>query len=350
MTKTRVGKIAQLPKEIRDQLNQRLQNGKQGPEILSWLNKLPQTEELLAEKFNHQPITRANLSDWRHGGFQDWLRLQAREERIQRISESGGSLKAREGTGDLFENFARMIVAELAADLESLDEATNPRERWQCLRELSRELVRLQNGYNRSRWAALAWAKRNDRFVESDDAGETQSSELAVQNSEAVVPDRAESYVTPPRFLHHSPCGCVCRKCHTADGPYPYWDAERDAAKRVGSTGRVHRDDGENFYLLNWNCDCTCKRCDSKNGVEADGKPRKSVFRIIHTTKCSCHGTCRKCHAPDSQYPMADVLRDQQLAHEQHSSNIRGDNGISTCVRLSFCQCPCEQCKQNEIE
>ncbi|HWD92110.1 MAG TPA: hypothetical protein VG938_07145 [Verrucomicrobiae bacterium] len=161
--KTRLGKIAQLPKQIRDDLNQRLENGKQSPELLKWLNHLPETKELLAHQFNSQPITKSNLSDWRHGGYQDWLRLQAREERIARVAESGASLKQHEGPGDLFENFARMVVAELADDLESLDDAKDRNQRWQRLRELARELARLQNGYNRSRWAELAWTKWNDR-------------------------------------------------------------------------------------------------------------------------------------------------------------------------------------------
>jgi hypothetical protein len=34
--KSRNGKIARLPKKIRDQLNRRLQDGRLGPEILEW--------------------------------------------------------------------------------------------------------------------------------------------------------------------------------------------------------------------------------------------------------------------------------------------------------------------------
>src|SRR4051812_19881352 len=168
--KTRTGKIARLPKGIRDELNGRMENGEQGPKLLGWLNELAETKELLAEQFAGQAITKSNLSDWRLGGYQDWLRLKMREERIQRIAESGGSLCKREGDEDLFENFARVAVAEMMVDMDELDELRGE-ERWQRLRGVTRELARLQNGYNKSRWAELAWTKYNDQWEEVSGAG-----------------------------------------------------------------------------------------------------------------------------------------------------------------------------------
>jgi hypothetical protein len=367
--KTRVGKIAQLPKQIRHELNQRLENGNQSPELLRWLNALPETKELLTAKFAGQPITRSNLSDWRVGGYQDWLRLQAREERIQRLTESGDSLKQFEGNSDLFENFARLVIAELADDLETLDTAKNPEERRQRLREICRDLARLQNGYNRSRWAELAWTKYNDlspQDAESDEpieSDEPESPPLApdptitnTQNatrntSPPVVPNRAASHSRDPHYVHRAPCGCVCRKCHSEDGPYPYWEAERDLAATIKSgTPIVEAADGRLSHLLDWNCDCTCQRCDSKNRPEPEGSARKSVFRTIHNTRCHCRGTCKKCHAPDSEYPMTEVSRDIREIHETHRSILRRENGLSICVRSSFCNCTCDECENAENE
>ena len=91
--KTRTGKIAQLPKLIRDDLNQRLENGQQGPALLKWLNALPETKDLLAQNFDALPISKQNLSEWRQGGYQEWLRDQTREHRIQRLAESGLQLE-----------------------------------------------------------------------------------------------------------------------------------------------------------------------------------------------------------------------------------------------------------------
>ncbi len=166
--KTRTGKIAQLPKPIRDDLNQRLQNGKQGPELLKWLNSLPETQDLLTEKYDHQPINRQNLSEWRHGGYEDWLRHQDREYRIQRIAEEGSDLQDREGQDDIFENTARIAIAELMTDIDDLHQLKGE-QRWNRLRTFTRELCRMQNAYNRSRREELAWTKWTDRFLGPND-------------------------------------------------------------------------------------------------------------------------------------------------------------------------------------
>jgi hypothetical protein len=50
-----VGKIARLPDELREQLNQRLLDNPPASEILPWLND-------------------TNLTNWRQGGYERWLR------------------------------------------------------------------------------------------------------------------------------------------------------------------------------------------------------------------------------------------------------------------------------------
>jgi hypothetical protein len=68
----RNGKIARLPDDIRQELNDRLSNGEEGPQLLAWLNALPETRELLDEDFNGVPISKQNLSEWRQGGYREW--------------------------------------------------------------------------------------------------------------------------------------------------------------------------------------------------------------------------------------------------------------------------------------
>ena len=53
--KTRVGKIARLPHDIREQLNQRLFNGALGPELMNWLNALPEVQQVLSDFFESSP-------------------------------------------------------------------------------------------------------------------------------------------------------------------------------------------------------------------------------------------------------------------------------------------------------
>src|ERR1039458_1968788 len=70
---TCTGKIARLPAAIRDQLNRRLLDSEPGPSLLDWLNSLPEVQAILAAEFASQPLYPANLSEWKNGGYCDWL-------------------------------------------------------------------------------------------------------------------------------------------------------------------------------------------------------------------------------------------------------------------------------------
>jgi len=70
------GKIARLPDDIREQLNQRLFDGQGGTEVLAWLNELPAVKEILAAQFSGVPVNHENLSNWRHSGYERWFRYQ----------------------------------------------------------------------------------------------------------------------------------------------------------------------------------------------------------------------------------------------------------------------------------
>ena len=76
MSTTHVGKIGRLPKYIRDDLGRRIEDGEPGKELVKWLNGLPRVKEVLQEQFGGRPITEQNLSEWKQGGHQEWLRHQ----------------------------------------------------------------------------------------------------------------------------------------------------------------------------------------------------------------------------------------------------------------------------------
>ena len=48
---TRVGKIARLPRALREQLNHRLQDGELGRRLVDWLNASPEVKAVLAAEF-----------------------------------------------------------------------------------------------------------------------------------------------------------------------------------------------------------------------------------------------------------------------------------------------------------
>ena len=69
---SRHGKIARLPRGLREELSRRLHAGQEGEPLLAWLNPLPELQTLLKEEFAGVPISKQNLSEWRKGGFVEW--------------------------------------------------------------------------------------------------------------------------------------------------------------------------------------------------------------------------------------------------------------------------------------
>jgi hypothetical protein len=53
------GKIAQLPKSIRDELARRIDNGEQGKHLVEWLNALPAVQDVLK---NQTPSNQIRLN------------------------------------------------------------------------------------------------------------------------------------------------------------------------------------------------------------------------------------------------------------------------------------------------
>ena len=70
---TRNGKIANLPIDLREQLNLRLLEGETGRELAAWLNALPEAHSVLASQFNGSPVSEVNITLWRQGGYLQWL-------------------------------------------------------------------------------------------------------------------------------------------------------------------------------------------------------------------------------------------------------------------------------------
>jgi hypothetical protein len=66
-------KIANLPNDIREQLNLRLLEGEPGRELAAWLNALPEVQSVLASQFNGSAISEVNLTHWRQGGYLQWF-------------------------------------------------------------------------------------------------------------------------------------------------------------------------------------------------------------------------------------------------------------------------------------
>jgi hypothetical protein len=98
MTEARKGKIARLPRRLRDEVCEGLSNGDTADYICAWLNKRPGVQAMLAKYFKGEPVNEQNISNWRAGGYQDWLADQSRVENIQRLSDFSARIAQAAGT------------------------------------------------------------------------------------------------------------------------------------------------------------------------------------------------------------------------------------------------------------
>jgi len=165
--KTRTGKIARLPREIREQLNRRLQDGEPGKRLVDWLNALPQVRSLLATEFSGRPVSEQNLSEWKQGGYREWEAHQRACEVVGRLAEQGSELEEAAGSVPMSERLAGVLTAELVHQTQELLGATgDPAERWQRLREALDKLAQLRREESNARRLQLEqqrWqARRGD--------------------------------------------------------------------------------------------------------------------------------------------------------------------------------------------
>jgi len=69
-------KIAALPRNIREELNQRLDVGETHAILAAWLNSLHEVQLILKNQFQGEPIKRQNIFNWKKSGFRNWQLCQ----------------------------------------------------------------------------------------------------------------------------------------------------------------------------------------------------------------------------------------------------------------------------------
>ncbi len=118
----RIGKIARLPATLREQLNRRILDGQVGTaEILPWLNTHPDAIRVLKEQFGGDEVSPQNLTEWRQGGYADWLRDMERADRIRQLSDYSLQL-AKAAGGDLAEGGAAIAAGRILELLETAED------------------------------------------------------------------------------------------------------------------------------------------------------------------------------------------------------------------------------------
>jgi hypothetical protein len=147
MNPTRHGKVARLPRALRDELNRRLDDGESGETLLPWLNGLPEVQAVLTRHFGGVPVSKQNLHDWRTGGFAEW---QARQEMLADARELAADAAEMQSATDgrLAEHLATVLAARYASTLAGWDGQPTEefRQKLKILRSLCRDIAELRRG------------------------------------------------------------------------------------------------------------------------------------------------------------------------------------------------------------
>src|SRR5262245_46069972 len=118
---THKGKIGRLPLHIREEINRRLLEGQSGSKNLPWLNELDEVSAVLQEDFEGLLVNDENLSQWRKGGYAQWLRRRDQLDRTRELAAMSVKL-AKAGGGNLAEGAAAILSGKVLDVLEKLDE------------------------------------------------------------------------------------------------------------------------------------------------------------------------------------------------------------------------------------
>jgi len=143
---TRLGKVARLPREIREQLNVRLSNGELGRQLVEWLNGLPETQAMLAAQFAGRPINEQNLTEWKLGGYEEWLRHQEECASARILTEHASELQQEAGEIRLEDRLAAPMALALAGLMREAAETPGDADKQRTLLGVARELGQLRRG------------------------------------------------------------------------------------------------------------------------------------------------------------------------------------------------------------
>jgi hypothetical protein len=182
---SRIGKIARLPRHIRTDLNHRLDDGQEGQPLLDWLNQLPLVEQMIDEQFDGVPISPQNLSEWRQGGFREWLLRQELIEQACVSEDWADDLDDQLITSQLPGKLAGLVAARYAALLSQWNGELNPEmvDRLSLLRNLNKDIALLQRTLQ-----AAEKQKREQEKAENDE----EQWELEEEKKRATAPMMAK--------------------------------------------------------------------------------------------------------------------------------------------------------------
>jgi len=165
---TRTGKIARLPLAIRQELNQRLQEGEPGKQLVEWLNTLPKVNAVMKADFEGRPISESNLSEWKTGGFRSWEADQQAAAAVTSLMEASKDLETAH-KHRMTERLSLALTARMAVEIRRLDSIEDGPEKARLWRELRTSVLAVRRVDIQGQKFNLEWEKYDDRVRKQED-------------------------------------------------------------------------------------------------------------------------------------------------------------------------------------
>ncbi|SPE60822.1 hypothetical protein SBV1_500020 [Verrucomicrobia bacterium] len=176
--------------------------------MLPWLNSLEATQDVLDLHFDGAPINAQNLSEWRQGGYREWLADQQRRDVLRHVADQAqGFEEAGEGA-PMSERLSSVLVAELAVSIHALlgDGLKAPAEgddpaaaeklelRWKRLQGLVKALTNLRREDTKAQVAQVAFERwRFEEEIETE-----EHTERRFQRDKQRVTEQARAILKEP--------------------------------------------------------------------------------------------------------------------------------------------------------
>ena len=143
---SRTGKIARLPRALREQINRRLEDGESGVELVAWLNAQPRAKAVLKAEFGGRPVNEQNLTEWKQGGFLEWQQQEEELELARDVANHACTLAqvAKEPLSDIASPLLLAKYFLLVRNLNTVNMA-EPESR-KLLRAVCRDILDLRRG------------------------------------------------------------------------------------------------------------------------------------------------------------------------------------------------------------
>jgi len=187
---THKGKIARLPREIREQLNRRLLDGQPELEVLAWLRALPEARAAQLPESDGNPLSEQDLSEWQATGHRDWLAQQSALDQVRQLSAEVAELE-QAGEGALTNQLAQFLSAQyVVAARAAVRQAAGAAVDLKTLQVLCGDLVALRRGDQNAGWLRLEREKLEllkKKTAQSDAAKEVLKSPYSIEEQNQML-------------------------------------------------------------------------------------------------------------------------------------------------------------------